>query len=64
MYFAKNVSKNIGENIRRNLRGKYSQKLLDCAKQSAADTLKTSKERVNQKTAKTTDALIGHKIAN
>ena len=36
--FAKNVSKNIGEN----LNGKFSQKLLDHAKQSATDTLKTA----------------------
>ena len=35
--FAKNMSKNIGKNVSKNLCGKYSQKLLDHAKQSAAD---------------------------
>ena len=35
--FAKNMGKNIGKNISKNLSGKHSQKLLDHAKQSAAD---------------------------
>ena len=39
--FAKKMDKNIGKN----LRGKYSQKLLDHAKESATDTLKTSSEK-------------------
>ena len=38
--FDKNMGKNIGENIRKNLSGKYSQRLLDHAKQSATDALK------------------------
>ena len=46
------------------LSGKYSQKYLDHAKQSATDALKTSSERVIQKTADTTGALIRNKIAN
>ena len=33
--FAKNISKSIGKNISKNLIGKYSQKLLHHAKQSA-----------------------------
>ena len=33
---------NIGKNISKNLSAKYSQKLLDRAKQSATDGLKTS----------------------
>ena len=33
------------KNIGKNLRGKYSQKLLDHAKESATDTLKTSSEK-------------------
>ena len=40
--FAKNMGKNIGKNINKNLSGKYSQKLLDHAKQSATDALKTT----------------------
>ena len=37
--FAKNMSKNIGKYLSRNLSSKYSQKVLDHAKQSARDTL-------------------------
>ena len=40
------------------------QKLLDYAKKSATDALKTSSKRVTQKTAETTGDLIGNKIAN
>ena len=42
----------------------YSQKLLDHAKQSAADALKTVLKRAIQKRSEATDALIGNKIAN
>ena len=35
-------TKNMGKNITSNLSGKYSQKLLDHAKQSATDALKTT----------------------
>ena len=45
-------------------RGKYSQKLLDHAKQSTADALKTTSKRVIQKTAEAASDLIGNKIAN
>ena len=69
--FAKNMGKNIGRNISKNLSGKYSpgmlaahQKLLDHAKQSATDAIKTSSKRVIQKTAEATGDLIGNKIAN
>ena len=43
----------------RNLSGKYSENLLDHAKQSATDAIKTSSEGVIQKTAETTGDLIG-----
>ena len=43
---------------------KYCQSLLDHAKQSAADALKTSWKRVIQKTARATDDLVGNRIAN
>ena len=69
--FAKNMAKNIGTNISKNLRGKYGsgmlavrQKLLDHAKKSATDSLKTSSKRVIQKTAEATGDLIGNKNAN
>ena len=58
------MSKIIGENISRNLSGKSSQKILDHAKQSATDPLKTTSERVTQKSAEATGDLIGNKIAD
>ena len=62
--FAKNMCKKIGENISEHLSGKYSQKLLDHVKQSATNTLKTTSNKVIQRTAETTGDLIGIKIAN
>ena len=63
------MRKNIGKNISKTLNGKYStgmlpmrQKLLDYAKQSVIDALKTSSKRVIQKTAEATDDLIGNKF--
>ena len=61
MSFAKNMGKNIGKNISKNLSGKYSRKLLNHAKKSAADALKTSSKKVIQKTAGTTGDLIDNK---
>ena len=49
--FAKNMGRNIGKNISKNSSSKYSQKLLDHAKKSATDALKTASKRVIQKTA-------------
>ena len=40
--FVKNIGKDIGRNISKNLKSKYSQKLLDHAKQSATDGLETN----------------------
>ena len=42
------MGKNIGKNINKSLNCKYSQKLLDHAKQSATDAFKTSSKRVMQ----------------
>ena len=42
----------ISKNISKNLSGKYSQNLLDHARQSAADALKTTSKRVIQKQQK------------
>ena len=52
------MRKNIGKNIN------CSQKLLDHAKQSATDAFKTASKRAIQKTAESTNDLIGNKIAN
>ena len=49
--FAENMGKNIGRNISKNLCSKYSQKLLNHAKQSATDAFKTASKRAIQKTA-------------
>ena len=52
------------KNILNSLSNKYGQKLLDSAKKSATDTIKTASERVIQKTAEATGDLIGNKIAD
>ena len=38
--FPRNIRKNIGKNISKNVSGKYSQKLLDHAKQAVTGALK------------------------
>ena len=43
---------------------KYGQKLLDSAKKSTADAIKTASKRAIQKTAEATGDLIGNKIAD
>ena len=53
----------IGKNLSENVRGKYSQKLLDYAEQSATNARKTSSKRVIQKTGKATGDLICKKTA-
>ena len=58
------MCKNVGKNISKNLSGKYSQNLLDHAKKSAIDALKTSSKRVIHKTAEATGDLIGNKIVD
>ena len=58
------MRKNIGKNISKNLGGKYSQKLLDHAKQSATDSFKTASKRGIQKTAEATGDLLGSKNAD
>ena len=54
----------ICKNISKNLSGKNSQKLLDHAKKSATDALKTSSKKLIQKTGEATSDLIGNKIAD
>ena len=54
--FAKNKGKSLSN--------KYGQKLLDSAKKSTTDAIKTASKRAIQKTAEATGDLIGNKIAN
>ena len=62
--FAKNKGQKIGKNINKNLCRKCSQKILDHAKQSATYAFKTVSKTKIQKTAETTDDLIGNKITD
>ena len=48
----------------KNLSDKNSQKLIDTAKKSTKDALKTVSERAIQETAEATSDLIGNKISN
>ena len=48
----------------KHLSSKYSQNLLDHAKQSTTDAFKTAFKKVIQKTAEATGDLIGNKIAD
>ena len=48
----------------RNLSNKYSRKLLDSAKTSTTDAIKTASKRAIQKTAQATGYLIGNKIVD
>ena len=54
--FAKNMGKSLSN--------KYGQKLLDSAKKSTTDAIKTASKRVIQKTAEATGDLIGNKITD
>ena len=57
-------AKNMGRHISQKLSSKYSQKVHDHAKQSAADALKTYSKRVIQKTVESIGDLTGNKIAD
>ena len=54
--FAKNMGKSLSN--------KYGQKLLDGAKKSTTDAIKTASKRAIQKTAEASGDLIGNKIAD
>ena len=54
------MGKNTGRNISKSFSGKYSQKLLDHANQSAIDARKSSSKIVIRKTAEATGNLIGN----
>ena len=57
------MDKNIGKNISKKLSGEYGHKLLNYAKLSATDALKTASKRAIQKTTEVIGDLIGNKIA-
>ena len=48
----------------KNLSNKYSQKIIDTAKKSATDTIKTASQQAIQKTAEATGDLVGNKMAD
>ena len=52
------------KNIGKILSNKFGQKLLDSAKKSTTDTIKSASKRAIQKTAVATGDMIGNKIAN
>ena len=52
------------KNIGKNLSNKYGQKLLDSAKKSTTNAIKTTSKRAIKKKAETTGVLIGNKIAD
>ena len=54
----------MGQNIGKNVSSKYSQKLLDHVRQSAADAFKIVSKRAIRKTAEVTRDLIGNNIAD
>ena len=54
--FAKNISKSLSN--------KYGQKLLDSAKKSTTDALKTASKKVIQKSGEATGDLVGNKTAD
>ena len=62
--FAKNVDKNIGKNISKKLSGEYGHKLLNHAKLSATDVLKTASKSAIQKTGEAIGDLLDNKIAD
>ena len=52
------------KNIGKNLSNKYSQKIIDTAKKSATDAMKTASQWAIQKTAEATGDLVGNKIVD
>ena len=61
---AKNMGKNTGKKISNTLSGKYSQTLLDYAKQSATNAFKTASKKTIQKPREATGDLIINKTAD
>ena len=61
--FARNIGTHAAK-VAKNMSNKYSQKLVDAAKRSATDAIKTASKRSIQKTAEATGDLVGNKIAD
>ena len=61
--FARNIGTHAGK-VAKSMSNKYSQKVVDTAKKSSTDAIKTASERAIQKTAKATGYLIGNKITD
>ena len=61
--FARNIGTHTAK-VAKNMRNKYSQKLVDTAKKSATDGIKTASKGANQETAEATGDLVGSKIAD
>ena len=61
--FARNIGRHAAK-VAKNMSNTYSQKLVDTAKKSATDAIKTASKRAIQKTAEATGDLIGNKIAD
>ena len=61
--FARNIGTHAAK-AAKNMSNKYSQKLVDAAKKSATDAIKTASKRAIQKTAEATGDLVGNKIAD
>ena len=63
MSFAKNVGEHIDKNTSKSLSGKYSQKILNIAKQSSTDAFKTASKGAIQNTAEVSGDFIDNKTA-
>ena len=61
--FARNIGTHAAK-VAKNMSNKYSQKLVDTAKKSATDAIKTTSKSAIQKAAEATGDLIGNKIAD
>ena len=61
--FAKNMGRHANK-VAKNLSNKYGQKLLNTAKKSTTDAIKTASKGAIQKTAEATGDLIGNKITD
>ena len=61
--FARNIGTHAAK-VAKNMSNKYSQKLVDTAKKSPTDAIKTASKRAIQKTAEATGDLVGNEIAD
>ena len=61
--FARKIGTHVAK-VAKNMSNKYSQKLVDKAKKSATDAIKTASKRAIQKIAEATGDLIGNKSAD